>query len=90
MRIVVAVAIGLLVLSGGAYLARGQAEPAAESPQAVYAECQALQAELEGVEGEIKGIEFEITDLQAARRNYEYVNAQNAKKIERLARAGDA
>jgi len=84
MKTSAAVATALILLSGGAYLARGQSAPAAETPQAVYADVQALQAEVQSADSDIKALEFQIERLRAERSNYRYVKERNEEGIRRL------
>ena len=86
MKAIAAVLAALILLVGGAYLARGQAQPGGEAPRTVYADVQALQAQAQAANAEIKGLEFQVERLRAERKNYRCVKTKNADLIARLSR----
>ena len=85
MRIMLLVICASVILSGGIYLASGQGQTAAQTPQALYQECQELQAEIEATDAELKELEYQLERLNSAVTNYEYVKTHNARRLEQLA-----
>lgn len=85
MRIMLLVICASVILLGGIYLASGQGQTAAETPQAVYQQCQELQVQVKVTDAELRELEYQLERLNSAVTNYGYVKTQNAKRLEQLA-----